>query len=68
MCYKKFQTDSQKRTGGLLNSDIEEVYLFYFTGSLEKTTKYNSGGNKANSFNLVSGVISKFHLCDELLL
>ena len=46
MCYKKFRTDSQKKVDGLLNSNHEQVYLFYFTGSLEKTTKYNLGGNR----------------------
>ena len=30
----------------LLNSDHEQVYLFYFVSSLEKTTKYNLGGNR----------------------
>ena len=45
MCYKKFRTDSQKKAGGLLNSDHEQVYMFYFVGSIEKDTKYNLGGN-----------------------
>ena len=46
MCYKNFRTDTQKKVGRLLSSDHEQVYLFYFVGSLEKTTKYNLGGNK----------------------
>ena len=45
MCYKEFWIDSPKKAGRLLNSDHEQVYLFYFVGSLEKTTKYNLGGN-----------------------
>ena len=28
MCYKKFQTDFQKKAGGLLNSNHQQVYLF----------------------------------------
>ena len=47
MCYNFFfRIDSQKKPGGLLNFDHEQVYLFYFVGSLEKTTKYNLGGNR----------------------
>ena len=42
-----FRIDSQKKPGRLLNSNHEQVYLFYFAGSLEKTTKYNLGGNRS---------------------
>ena len=45
MCYNFFWIDSQKKVDGLLNFDHEQMYLFYFVGSLEKTTKYNLGGN-----------------------
>ena len=38
-----------EKTGGLLNSDHEQVYLFYFVDSLEKTTKYNLGGNSGSN-------------------
>ena len=48
-CYKNFRTDSQKKADKLLNSDHEQVYLFYFVGSLEKTAKYNLGGNKSQN-------------------
>ena len=41
---KKIQTDSHKKVGGLLNSDHEQVYLFYFASSLEKYTKCRIGG------------------------
>ena len=45
MYYKNFRTGSQKKAGGLLNFDHEQVYLFYIIRSLEKTTKYNLGGS-----------------------
>ena len=46
ICHKKkIKRKPKKNVGGLLNSDHEQVYLFYFVGLLEKTTKYNLGGN-----------------------
>jgi len=46
MCYKKkFNRLPEKILADFWTLKNEQVYLFHFVGSLEKSTKYNLGGN-----------------------
>ena len=47
MCYKKKSEQiPRKSVVDFRTPKNKQVYFFHFAGSLEKTTKYNLGGNK----------------------
>ena len=45
MCYKKIEQTPRKSLADFWTPKNEQVYLFYFINSFEKSTKYNLGGS-----------------------